>query len=1061
MPRVCPAAVPRPSGFALACLLIVLGPASLAAQNPVGKIEGTVLGPRGQPVAGAQVVILGTAAGAITSNSGYYFINSVPAGVYSLRAQMIGFSPNEVHNVRVFADQTMTVGFTLQQAVALAAITVTVQQNPIVPRDQVTSKSIVTGTVVNDMPVDNLRQILVLQPGVVESGRALGLSIRGGRSGEAAVYVDGALVRSQETGESRLNMGTNALEEASVTTGALGAEFGGGQSGVISYVTRGGGARWNGALTYETDQMFGNTISVGYNRAEASLGGPIAAHLTFFLSGTLSGQLSDFATKGAAVEPTYVLGGLDTTVTEALAGGSTRAVDIPQFIQFSGQCDAALNYGYACQGRRRPYNWSTDATGQAKLQYAYGMGSRVSGTVLYSQRQARASYLGFNYQLANGSRDWSGAIILNWTQQVFRAAERELAFDLNLSYQADKSISGPLARDYEAAHRSPFNGWSLAPMGFLIDFDHFSDDTPAMYGGVDSLVITQLKTERDWDQLVYNIRTNQGTQVAYHQRYDLAAVQPYRMNPWAMSTGYSTAGYYELSSSPYLDQERRYTGRLSADWQLDRYNRLKFGGDAQRTATRMFIGGLWSTFGMDALKEQPLQYGLYAQDRLDLGDLVVELGLRYDHFNTYAYFPTIPGLTFAHPRFDPLDPTDPADSVFAKARGHGLVSPRLRVSFPVTDRTGFRLSYAHQVQSPDFWDLLSCINAVCGWYGRDLGFGRTILVEFGVRHAFTQDLVVDLAAYNKEKVSDMSFRWGPVWNPVEADTNWVVVATSLDYGTIRGVDLSLISRLGSWFDGTLTYSYQDGRTTGTDPYSQVSRTIYSLAIAGERVEPAQSLLTFGENRLHNIGGAVSVSVPHDFAPGTWYGAALRRAGAFLRFRFASGLPFTKLNAQGIAAEPQYSSRLPWTKELDLRLTKGLGIGGTDWTLFADLRNLLNFTTIISVFGRTGDVVDAADRTTYVGSEVARLEQEAGAFLAHVGPDSTLAILMPGDCSQWSLGPVNCVLLKRAEARFGNGDGVYTAAEYTTAFLSEYELSYGPYRRYAAPRHIRLGAELRF
>jgi hypothetical protein len=180
----------------------------------------------------------------------------------------------------VLGDQTLTVNFGLSGAVVLEAITITAAETPIVPRDQVTSKTTVTGQTIDQLPVDDPRQAINLQPGVVESGDALGLSIRGGRPGEAVVYVDGVPVRRLRTGASQLNVGTNATEEASVTTGALGAEFGDAQSGVISLITRSGGPRFQGNLVYETDEVFGNSISVGFNRFEGSLSGPIFGNLT-------------------------------------------------------------------------------------------------------------------------------------------------------------------------------------------------------------------------------------------------------------------------------------------------------------------------------------------------------------------------------------------------------------------------------------------------------------------------------------------------------------------------------------------------------------------------------------------------------------------------------------------------------------------------------------------------------------------------------------------------------------------------------------------------------------
>ncbi|HEY2824117.1 MAG TPA: carboxypeptidase regulatory-like domain-containing protein, partial [Gemmatimonadales bacterium] len=373
----------------VAVLALVLSAGSLAAQGTTGKIEGTVTDPNGQPVIGAQVSLVGTSLGAVTGEKGYYFINNAPAGVYSLRATFIGLQPTEVRNVRVLAGQTLTVPFKLQGAVQLGAIAVTVETQPIVPRDQVTSKPIITGAVISELPTDDVRSVLALMPGVVESGNGLGLSIRGGRPGEAAVMVDGALVRSTQTGGSRLNLGTDALEEASITTGAFSAQFGDAQSGLVSFNTKAGGPSLKGSLSYATDEPFGNAISVGYNRWEGSLNGPLFGNLTFSLDGTLQGQQSSFQGMGAEAIPTYLMGGLDTNVTEATGSGDSTTVAIPRFVQFSGACDPAQNFGYACQGRRLPLNWSTNGTVHGKLQMTYGSGSHIFFSRLQSQDQNR------------------------------------------------------------------------------------------------------------------------------------------------------------------------------------------------------------------------------------------------------------------------------------------------------------------------------------------------------------------------------------------------------------------------------------------------------------------------------------------------------------------------------------------------------------------------------------------------------------------------------------------------------------------------------------------------
>lgn len=310
-------------------LLTVLPGSPADAQQLTGKIEGVVVDQAGRPVAQARVTIIGTASGTFTSTRGYYFFNNVPAGLYTCRAQFIGLQPAEVQQVRVLGGQTITVNFDLQAPVALEAITVTVQETPIVPRDQVSSKFVVTGDMLDGLPFDAVRGLVASMPGVVESGRSEGVSIRGGRAGEAAVFVDGALVRSVLEGGSNLVVGTNALEEASVTTGAIGAEFGDAQSGVIAFNTRAGGPTFSGSLSYQTDEVFGDAMSVGFNRLEAFLSGPLAGNLTFSLAGTLQGQLSPFQGQGVEQMPVFVPGGIDTVVTEVLANGNSRDVSIP------------------------------------------------------------------------------------------------------------------------------------------------------------------------------------------------------------------------------------------------------------------------------------------------------------------------------------------------------------------------------------------------------------------------------------------------------------------------------------------------------------------------------------------------------------------------------------------------------------------------------------------------------------------------------------------------------------------------------------------------------------
>jgi outer membrane receptor for ferrienterochelin and colicin len=305
----------RAARVLLAVGVLSFGASGLWAQGTTGKIQGTVVDPTGQPIANAQVFILGSSFAALTNEDGFYFINNVPAGTYSLQAQFIGYQAARMDQVRILADQTLTADFRLTGAVALEAITITAAQTPIVPRDQVASKAIVTGEDVDDLPVGDALSVVALQPGVVQ-GRGGNIQIRGGRANEAAIFIDGAPVRRMDTGATLLNVATNTLAEVSVTTGAMDAAFGDAQSGVISIVTRSGGPQFAGTFAYETDEMMSNNVSQGYNRFEGALSGPIFGNLTFSIGGTVTGVRNNDTRKGVEDIPTYTFAGIDTVVTE-------------------------------------------------------------------------------------------------------------------------------------------------------------------------------------------------------------------------------------------------------------------------------------------------------------------------------------------------------------------------------------------------------------------------------------------------------------------------------------------------------------------------------------------------------------------------------------------------------------------------------------------------------------------------------------------------------------------------------------------------------------------------
>ncbi len=378
----------------------------------------------------------------------------------------------------------------------------------------------------------------------------------------------------------------------------------------------------------ETDQPFGDAISVGFNRFEANVGGPVpkVTNLTFFLSGILQGRLTDFRGTDQDKNATYVTGGVDTVVNSP-----TGLVSIPTFLQYSGQCptgsdanpvrNAILhNYGAECHGRQFPMDWTTDATFSGKLQYTYGQGSRVGLSAFASGSQGRnrpgtaigdpASFTGFH----NTSR----YIVLDASHTFIRGAERALSLNLNFSRQQDRGIAGALDPAYEAGSRDPGLGLELGTVDFA-------------FGGFPFPI---------GDQIIRNIRTNNGLRVPYLNNSAFENRQPYRMNPYGMlAGGWRTAG---ANVTATLYQETRYTGRGFLDFQANRFNRFQLGGDFVKTNLSYWQSGVIRQSFMDAYVVDPIKYGLFVSDRLDLGDVVLELGGRFDYYNSNALFAKTP-----------------------------------------------------------------------------------------------------------------------------------------------------------------------------------------------------------------------------------------------------------------------------------------------------------------------------------------------------------------------------------------------------------------------------------
>jgi hypothetical protein len=680
-----------------------------------------------------------------------------------------------------------------------------------------------------------------------------------------------------------------------------------------------------------------------------------------------------------------------------------------------------------------------------------------------------------------------------------------LALDVALSYQQDRNIDGPLTVESDLGTRDPFGGFILKPMHFLFDFDNFP--------------IT--------DNLVSNFQKNDGR----FTPFDATNASQYSVTDQLRNDAYGVYGKYGgffntlqgenwqfgESGGPAtplrlnLYKEQRYIGKANIDWQADRYNRLKFGGEITKYKIDNYSGRLTSKNFDDIYREKPIRWNGFVEDRLDLGDVVVVGGVRYDYYDSKASRPFVSdtlGNRYPFPRissyagvtdaagnvidtgFDPANPT----AKFVRDKSHNYISPHIQVSFPVTDRTNFRLSYSHQVQMPDFALLFSSINEDINLtntnqvYGSDLDFGKTITFEFGIRHAFSDDMVLDVAAYNKDIISDPAARLVRLYDPVQKTGNDFRFLTNLDFGNVRGLDVRLDRRFGNFFNGTLSYSYQQAKNTGSDPFTYIfygSRIVQAVGGINGAQPPPQGILPTDNSRPHTLSGALSLTFPHDFRPNPVLGTLFRDFSVFATFRYASGTAYSKCgessdaeqsvlsieNCQNLFPEGINSQRLPSYKQLDARFTKSFTLGKLDLTGYLDVRNLLNLKNVIEVFAVTGVPSNAAERGANLQTDLDDIASEGGQNGAR-GADGSLDLSFGGasdprtGCGGWissqqKPAAANCVYLIRAEERFGDGDHVFTIDEQTRAINALYDAGRGEQVHTEPGRRARLGFEVNF
>ena len=200
----------------------------------------------GEAIPFANVVLDGTRYGAATDLNGFYLINKMPAGEYTLRVRYVGYQEyNET--ITIGKGQTILRNISLK-AEAKTLKTINVTDNRIEERKIQTQVSVekITASQIQQMPsiggTADLAQYLQVLPGINSTGDQGGqLYIRGGSMIQNLCLLDGMIVYNPFHSIGLYSIfETDIILNADIYSAGFGAEYGGRLSSVMDITTRDG-----------------------------------------------------------------------------------------------------------------------------------------------------------------------------------------------------------------------------------------------------------------------------------------------------------------------------------------------------------------------------------------------------------------------------------------------------------------------------------------------------------------------------------------------------------------------------------------------------------------------------------------------------------------------------------------------------------------------------------------------------------------------------------------------------------------------------------------------------
>ncbi len=861
--------------FFTVALLFSFLTAQFLFAGQTGKISGKVIDAKtGEGLPGANVVIEGTTMGAATDADGDYVILNVRPGIYTVRASMIGYSSQKVVNVKVSVDLTTRVDFRLSEEALMVGEVVVTAEAPIVQKDLTATLKIVSSDEIKEMAVQEFKDILQLQAGITldEEG---GIHIRGGRSSEIAYLVDGVSVTDPFDGTLSMEVENESIEQVQVLSGGFNAEYGQALSGVVEIVTKEGSDRYNGKVgfyvgdyvSFRNDNLKNVFVFDSTNIFDNIRGFKPDQILNF--EGSLSGpvpftgkKVTFFSTARYLKNDGWIYG------TRVFNPGDSSYIP----------ADISQAYFEATGDRAKvPMNFFNKFSSQNKITIRFSPVLKLSTGIMYDR--------------------------------VYRGHYGEI-------------------RDLEDRGRNESHYFRLNPDGNYKIKKNFIKISPTL---------THTLSKNTFYDLRLSFSELNRKQFVFEDPYDPRYVSP-KLLQAAGQNGFFTGGtgmWHEYRTTKILQAKFDLTSQINKEHQI------KLGLDFKRYTIffeefeivsknplgpfEPYINDL-SAFNHNRYRHKPIEFAAYIQDKIELQDMIVNIGVRFDYFDADGVVPT--------------DLSDPNGSPKVKSTPHYQISPRFGISYPITDRGAIHFSYGFFFQRPNFEFLYANPEfeidpRVSGRVATIMGNAnlkneKTINYELGLQQELADNVGFSFTVYYKD-INNL------IGTEIRAAEEPYARYINLDYGNVMGITAALSLRQGRNLSAFLDYTFQIAKGNASDPQAQ-----FADAASVPPTESEIQTVPLDWDQRHTLNLTVNVG-----QPGSW--------GLSLIGKLGSGLPYTPTAraTRGFRETFENSERKPMQLNFDLNARKDFRIGKLTYSAFIKVFNLFDRRNEVKVFKDTG------------------------------------------------------------------------------------------------------------